>query len=61
MMGRIIRRELRLCARHAAELLNPLWFFLVVIVLFALGIGLSLSCLRASRRAWCGWRRCSLR
>ncbi|EOV0675122.1 heme exporter protein CcmB [Cronobacter dublinensis] len=39
MMGRIIRRELRLCARHAAELLNPLWFFLVVIVLFALGIG----------------------
>ncbi|ELY2855860.1 heme exporter protein CcmB [Cronobacter dublinensis] len=38
MMGRIIRRELRLCARHVAELLNPLWFFLVVIVLFALGI-----------------------
>ncbi|ELQ5994080.1 heme exporter protein CcmB [Cronobacter dublinensis] len=39
MMGRIIRRELRLCARHTAELLNPLWFFLVVIVLFALGTG----------------------
>ncbi len=30
MMGRIIRRELRLAARHQAELLNPLWFFLVV-------------------------------
>ncbi|EIZ9126470.1 heme exporter protein CcmB [Cronobacter sakazakii] len=39
MMGRIIRRELRLAARHRAELLNPLWFFLVVIVLFALGAG----------------------
>ncbi|EPN9383311.1 heme exporter protein CcmB [Cronobacter malonaticus] len=39
MMGRIIRRELRLAARHQAELLNPLWFFLVVIVLFALGAG----------------------
>ncbi|CCJ89299.1 ABC transporter involved in cytochrome c biogenesis, CcmB subunit [Cronobacter turicensis 564] len=39
MMGRIIRRELRLAARHRAEFLNPLWFFLVVIVLFALGAG----------------------
>lgn len=39
MMGRIIRRELRLAARHCAELLNPLWFFLVVIVLFAIGAG----------------------
>ncbi|EKM0371295.1 heme exporter protein CcmB [Cronobacter turicensis] len=39
MMGRIIRRELRLATRHRAELLNPLWFFLVVIVLFALGAG----------------------
>ncbi|HAU5473173.1 TPA: heme exporter protein CcmB [Cronobacter sakazakii] len=39
MMGRIIRRELRLAARHQNELLNPLWFFLVVIVLFALGAG----------------------
>ncbi len=39
MTGRIIRRELRLAARHRAELLNPLWFFLVVIVLFALGAG----------------------
>ncbi|ELY2616893.1 heme exporter protein CcmB [Cronobacter sakazakii] len=39
MMGRIIRRELRLAARHQAELLNPLLFFLVVIVLFALGAG----------------------
>ncbi|EOV9014625.1 heme exporter protein CcmB, partial [Cronobacter sakazakii] len=39
MMGRIVRRELRLAARHRAELLNPLWFFLVVIVLFALGAG----------------------
>ncbi|EPT7033096.1 heme exporter protein CcmB [Cronobacter malonaticus] len=39
MMWRIIRRELRLAARHQAELLNPLWFFLVVIVLFALGAG----------------------
>ncbi|ELY2667624.1 heme exporter protein CcmB [Cronobacter sakazakii] len=39
MMGRIIRRELRLAARHRAELLNQLWFFLVVIVLFALGAG----------------------
>ncbi len=27
MMGRIVRRELRLAARHRAELLNPLWFF----------------------------------
>ncbi|ALB63496.1 heme ABC transporter permease [Cronobacter condimenti 1330] len=39
MMGGIIGRELRLAARHGAELLNPLGFFLVVIVLFALGIG----------------------
>ncbi|WP_075181374.1 heme exporter protein CcmB [Pantoea sp. 1.19] len=39
MMRELLRRELCLASRHAGELINPLWFFLIVITLFALGIG----------------------
>ncbi|HEY2453629.1 MAG TPA: heme exporter protein CcmB [Scandinavium sp.] len=39
MMWHIFLRELRLAFRHAAEIINPLWFFLMVITLFPLGIG----------------------
>ncbi|WP_380179565.1 heme exporter protein CcmB [Kalamiella sp. sgz302252] len=39
MLGRIIKRELRVAFRNGAEIVNPLWFFLIVITLFPLGIG----------------------
>ncbi|RPH29533.1 heme exporter protein CcmB [Buttiauxella warmboldiae] len=39
MMWRIFRHELRVVFRRSAEIANPLWFFLIVITLFPLGIG----------------------
>lgn len=39
MPGRIIQRELKIVFRSGAEVINPLWFFLIVITLFPLGIG----------------------
>ncbi|NIF20878.1 MULTISPECIES: heme exporter protein CcmB [Pantoea] len=39
MTGRIIGRELRIVFRRGSEVINPLWFFLIVITLFPLGIG----------------------
>lgn len=39
MLWRVISRELRIAFRSGAEMLNPLWFFLIVITLFPLGIG----------------------
>ncbi|MGG6177505.1 heme exporter protein CcmB [Pantoea allii] len=39
MLFRLIQRELRIAFRRAAEVVNPLWFFLIVITLFPLGIG----------------------
>lgn len=35
----ILRRELKVALRQSAEILNPLWFFLIVITLFPLSIG----------------------
>ena len=35
----IIRRELQIAMRKRAEILNPLWFFLIVLTLFPLVIG----------------------
>lgn len=35
----VLKRELRIAFRTTAEILNPLWFFLIVITLFPLGIG----------------------
>jgi len=35
----IVKRELRVAFRSGAEIVNPLWFFLIVITLFPLGIG----------------------
>jgi len=35
----IIKRELKIATRKQAEILNPLWFFLIVITLFPLVIG----------------------
>ncbi|MGC6407186.1 heme exporter protein CcmB [Bisgaard Taxon 45] len=35
----IIKRELQIAMRKQAEILNPLWFFLLVITLFPLAIG----------------------
>lgn len=37
--SQVVRRELRMALRQRAEILNPLWFFLIVITLFPLGIG----------------------
>ena len=39
MLGRVIQRELKIAFRSGAEVVNPLWFFLIVITLFPLGIG----------------------
>ncbi len=39
MMRQIFWRELRVAFRKGAEIINPLWFFLIVITLFPLGIG----------------------
>lgn len=39
MLWRVISRELRIAFRSGAEIVNPLWFFLIVITLFPLGIG----------------------
>lgn len=39
MLIRVIRRELQLAFRSGAEVVNPLWFFLIVITLFPLGVG----------------------
>ena len=35
----IIRRELLIAYRKQADVLNPLWFFIIVITLFPLSIG----------------------
>lgn len=39
MFWLIVRRDLRLAWRNRTETVNPLWFFLLVMTLFALGIG----------------------
>jgi len=39
MLLRLIQRELRIAFRGGADVVNPLWFFLIVITLFPLGIG----------------------
>ncbi|WBA08052.1 heme exporter protein CcmB [Salinivibrio kushneri] len=38
-MWLIIRRELKVAFRQPADSLNPLWFFIIVITLFPLGVG----------------------
>src|SRR5690606_30285052 len=38
-MTTIIRRELLIAIRRQADVLNPLWFFIIVITLFPLSIG----------------------
>lgn len=39
MLLPVMKRELRIAFRSGAEIVNPLWFFLIVITLFPLGIG----------------------
>lgn len=39
MMWLIFRTELRVVLRHGVEVANPLWFFLLTIVLFPLSVG----------------------
>lgn len=39
MIRRIFWRELQVVFRRGAEIANPLWFFLIVITLFPLGVG----------------------
>ena len=39
MVIKVLRRELKIAFRKSAEIINPLWFFLIVITLFPLGIG----------------------
>ncbi|XBS68672.1 heme exporter protein CcmB [Acerihabitans sp. KWT182] len=39
MFWLIVRRDLRTAWRSRGEIINPLWFFLIVITLFPLGVG----------------------
>lgn len=39
MLWRVIKRELQVAFRSGSEIINPLWFFLIIITLFPLGIG----------------------
>jgi len=39
MLINILRRELKIAFRNSAEIINPLWFFIIVITLFPLGLG----------------------
>lgn len=39
MFGGVVRRELVSALRRRADILNPLWFFVIVITLFPLGVG----------------------
>ena len=39
MLVSIIHRELKVAFRNTSDLINPLWFFLIVITLFPLGVG----------------------
>ncbi|MBB1201429.1 heme exporter protein CcmB [Enterobacteriaceae bacterium 89] len=39
MMFSVFRHELRIAWRYRAELINPLWFFLIAIALFPLAVG----------------------
>ncbi|MEE6046722.1 heme exporter protein CcmB, partial [Avibacterium paragallinarum] len=36
IFSQIIKRELRIAMRKQTEILNPLWFFLIIITLFPL-------------------------
>ena len=38
-MLQLLRRELKIAFRHRADIINPLWFFLIIVTLFPLGIG----------------------
>ncbi|PSW07570.1 heme exporter protein CcmB [Photobacterium lipolyticum] len=38
-ISQVIRRELLIAFRRQADVFNPLWFFIIVITLFPLGIG----------------------
>ncbi|RXJ72940.1 heme exporter protein CcmB [Veronia nyctiphanis] len=35
----VVRRELMIALRRQADVLNPIWFFIIVITLFPLGVG----------------------
>ncbi|EPF2242485.1 heme exporter protein CcmB [Citrobacter werkmanii] len=39
MIAQIFWRDLRLAFRNCAEIINPLWFFLIIVTLFPLSIG----------------------
>ena len=39
MIAQIFWRDLRLAFRNFAEIINPLWFFLIIVTLFPLSIG----------------------
>ncbi|WP_250317880.1 heme exporter protein CcmB [Rosenbergiella nectarea] len=38
-MQRLLLRELKIAFRNRADIINPLWFFLIIVTLFPLGIG----------------------
>lgn len=54
----LIHRELLMALRQRSDILNPLWFFLIVITLFPLGSAPSPSCWPVSHPASSGWLPC---
>ncbi|WGE31495.1 heme exporter protein CcmB [Actinobacillus genomosp. 2] len=54
----IIQRELTIAFRKPAEILNPLWFFLIVITLFPLLMGPNPELLGKIAPVWRGLRHC---
>lgn len=57
MIKQIFWRDLRLAFRNYAEIINPLWFFLIIITLFPSVSALNRSCSGRLRRALSGWPR----
>ncbi len=53
----LIHRELLMALRQRSDILNPLWFFLIVITLFPLGIGPEPKLLARIAPGLSGWRR----
>ncbi|HEY7865230.1 MAG TPA: heme exporter protein CcmB, partial [Psychromonas sp.] len=35
----VVAKELKGAFRHRSDILNPVWFFIIVVTLFPLGIG----------------------
>lgn len=53
-MQRLLLRELKIAFRRRADIINPLWFFLIIVTLFPLGIGPESTLLARIAPVLCG-------